>query len=159
MKLTPKEIKERYFDKVYNSAHNILCKCGCGQSIKSKDHYARDHEYVNGHNNRKYSDPTEYKRAWNHKHRPERFAYKTKRIHKFKKELIILCGSKCSCCGFPFDGECTCIFDFHHRNPEDKLFNINNCSLGRHGKKKILEEIKKCDLLCANCHRIIHWSR
>lgn len=42
--------------------------------------------------------------------------------------------------------------DFHHRNPEDKSFHIalgltNGLSL-----ETLFEEIKKCDLLCRNCH-------
>ena len=46
---------------------------------------------------------------------------------------------------------------FHHRDPEEKEDNlarlINNAS-----KERILEEIKKCDVLCANCHHILHWE-
>jgi hypothetical protein len=46
--------------------------------------------------------------------------------------------------------------DFHHRNPLDKTASIGlmvnqNANMGR-----ILEEITKCDILCANCHRIHH---
>jgi hypothetical protein len=50
------------------------------------------------------------------------------------------------------------IVDFHHRCPEEKLFEVgrgvNHCK----PKHLILAEIEKCDVLCANCHRILHWD-
>jgi hypothetical protein len=49
------------------------------------------------------------------------------------------------------------VLDFHHRDPYTKVNRvsdmINNCS-----KSKILTEIQKCDCLCANCHRILHYE-
>lgn len=59
---TNKEAKKRHFDKVYRNAEIIECACGCGIKIKNKDRYGRDKAYVNGHNNKKYEDPTQYKR-------------------------------------------------------------------------------------------------
>lgn len=61
--LTAKEIKKRYFKKVYDNAKFVECECGCGSIIKNKDKYGRNKRFISGHNNRKYSDPTEYKRA------------------------------------------------------------------------------------------------
>jgi len=56
----------------------------------------------------------------------------------------------CTVCGYK---EHWASLDFHHRNPKTKLFTI---SQGKNiAKKKILQEIKKCDILCANCHRRI----
>ena len=48
--------------------------------------------------------------------------------------------------------------DYHHRNRKTKKFNIST-GVG-HGlsKKRILSEMKKCDLLCANCHRKVTWK-
>ena len=158
MKLTKQQIKKRYFDKIYENASVIYCACGCGQLIKSKDKYGRDKKYVNGHNNRKYKDSKQYKREWNHRNRSQRAKYKSQWVHKFKKELICDAGSKCTLCGLEFDGECTAIFDFHHRDPNMKEFNVNNASLNKYSKSRIKEEAKKCDLVCANCHRLIHWD-
>ena len=50
-------------------------------------------------------------------------------------------------------GETSCL-EFHHRDPKTKSFSIAHFI--NHSKKLILEEIKKCDILCANCHRKIH---
>ncbi len=47
---------------------------------------------------------------------------------------------------------------FHHRNPKDKEFSIGEYRRGRYSKKRILDEIAKCDVICANCHAKEHWS-
>lgn len=158
MVLTKQEIKKRYFDKAYEKAPLVPCACGCGQLTKSKDHYGREKKFINGHNNRKYDDPTQYKREWNHRNRPHRRKYKSVWIKNFKRNLILKAGNKCSLCGLEFDGECTAIFDFHHRDPSKKEFNICNQALNKYGKDRIMKEATKCDLLCANCHRLIHWN-
>lgn len=44
------------------------------------------------------------------------------------------------------------VMDFDHRNPEEKLFHISKPM--SHNKEEIIAEIKKCDVVCANCHRI-----
>jgi hypothetical protein len=44
--------------------------------------------------------------------------------------------------------------DFHHIDPATKSFNLNRA--GRHSDAKVLEEIAKCIVLCANCHRKEH---
>ena len=45
------------------------------------------------------------------------------------------------------------VLDFDHRNPDDKITDISNMS--RHGAslESLQEEIEKCNVLCANCHR------
>jgi heterodisulfide reductase subunit B len=59
----------------------------------------------------------------------------------------------CTKCGFSH----VAALDFHHENPEEKEHNVNDLiSDGRF--KKAYEEIKKCIVLCANCHRIHHWN-
>lgn len=44
------------------------------------------------------------------------------------------------------------VMDFDHRNPYDKKMNISR--VGQWGIKTLLEEVKKCDIVCSNCHRI-----
>lgn len=48
--------------------------------------------------------------------------------------------------------------DFHHHNPKEKDFNISEAERKGMSKKKILEEINKCQILCSNCHRKLHWK-
>lgn len=44
------------------------------------------------------------------------------------------------------------VMEFDHRNPEEKSANIT--SIINNSWKKIKEELVKCDVVCANCHRI-----
>lgn len=48
--------------------------------------------------------------------------------------------------------------DFHHKNPKKKEFQIGYAVRYGYGKEKILNEIKKCNILCSNCHRKLHWK-
>jgi len=50
----------------------IDCKCGCGAQLNKYDGNYRTREFISGHNNRKYADPTEYQRAWYHRHKESR---------------------------------------------------------------------------------------
>lgn len=43
--------------------------------------------------------------------------------------------------------------DFHHRDRNSKSFTLATACNGGVSIKTLLEEIKKCDVLCANCHR------
>lgn len=68
-----------------------------------------------------------------------------------KEELVQLMGGKCQMCGFEGNSAC---FDFHHKIPEEKEFNISrNITLKL---EKVKKELEKCELICANCHRTIH---
>ncbi len=46
--------------------------------------------------------------------------------------------------------------DFHHTNSDEKEMSISVAVHRGWGIKRIKEEIKKCQVVCANCHRIIH---
>ena len=48
------------------------------------------------------------------------------------------------------------LLDFHHRNPEEKEGELSDFSKG-YNLDKFFEELQKCDLLCANCHREFHY--
>jgi hypothetical protein len=68
--------------------------------------------------------------------------------------LTIKQGLSCVRCG---ENHPACI-DFHHRDAETKLFEIGHAVRSQMSKAKILAEIEKCDALCANCHRKVHWE-
>lgn len=61
-------------------------------------------------------------------------------------------GSKCQCCGY---NNCLDALEFHHLNPNEKDFNISDRNL-TYDWEKIKNELDKCILVCANCHREIH---
>lgn len=156
MKLTIKQIKQRYFDKVYANAKMIKCACGCGRKLKSKDKYGRNVKFINGHNNRKYKDPKQYQREWNKRNKKILYENKIERGHRLKAKIIKLLGNKCIDCGLEYNEKNACVFQVHHKNPSKKLFVVNTGTLINYSWKKILKEIKKCQLLCANCHFIKH---
>lgn len=60
----------------------------------------------------------------------------------------------CMDCGDWFP---TCAMQFDHREPDKKLCNVSR--LRSSSIKKLLEEIAKCDIVCANCHFIRTNSR
>lgn len=45
--------------------------------------------------------------------------------------------------------------DFHHRDPENKLGLVSRM-VKCNSLEKVIAEISKCDVLCANCHRKLH---
>lgn len=61
----------------------------------------------------------------------------------------------CADCGEVYPVVC---MDFHHRPDTVKHFAISQAIAQGIRKNVILEEVSKCDVICANCHRIRHWS-
>lgn len=76
------------------------------------------------------------------------------RRKKTKIKAITYKGGKCISCGFS-NNEYPSVFEFHHRKPEEKEFSISAHGLAR-AQKILKNELDKCDLYCANCHRIVH---
>lgn len=70
----------------------------------------------------------------------------SKEFYEYKKTL------KCSNCP---ENHPACL-DFHHLDPNEKEFLITKLI---HSKKKLKEELKKCIVLCANCHRKFHFEQ
>lgn len=75
-----------------------------------------------------------------------------KRRKKVKLKAVQHLGGKCSRCGYQKYPE---LLEFHHKNPEEKDFSIAQKGHCR-SWDRVRNEIEKCDLLCANCHREIH---
>ena len=75
------------------------------------------------------------------------------RKEKTKMQLIDYLGGCCNLCKRSFP---PCAYDFHHRNPDNKRFGIAQKITAGAPYAVILEEVKKCVLLCSNCHRIAH---
>jgi hypothetical protein len=66
-----------------------------------------------------------------------------------KAKAVALLGGKCIRCGY---NKCISALEFHHVNPENKE-RVGTGNLASRCWERYLEEIKKCILLCANCHR------
>ena len=67
-------------------------------------------------------------------------------------------GGKCKKCGESRDH----LLDFHHISPLDKVDTISNILIyygySKKAIKKAQNEVDKCLLLCANCHRDFHFQ-
>lgn len=146
-------MRKRYISKRYEEAPIIECACGCGAKFKAVDKEGRQRRFISGHNGKKYDDPTQYKREWNHRNREKRYEYKKAYGQKRKGKLLALLGGQCVKCGLRYDGENAPIFDFHHLR--DKEFSLGVGGMVDRSWEKILQEAEKCEVVCANCHRMI----
>lgn len=75
---------------------------------------------------------------------------------KSRKEEIVLkvVGSySCKLCGY---NNCKQALEFHHLDPTLKEYRI--ADLITHKEDTIIKELEKCILVCANCHREIHYG-
>jgi hypothetical protein len=65
-----------------------------------------------------------------------------------KSRMIAAMGGECVCCGYD---RCLSALEFHHIDRTQKSFSFGNWHVCRWAE--IIEELKKCVLVCANCHR------
>ena len=66
-------------------------------------------------------------------------------------------GKECGECGETHPAT----LDYHHIDPTEKEFRVSKMwtqALNEKNKQKVLDEILKCVVLCANCHRKLHWN-
>ena len=71
-----------------------------------------------------------------------------------KERIIYVMGGKCCICGYE---KCIQALEIHHINSEEKEFSLSNSNIYR--KWDIIsKELQKCILLCANCHRDLHYK-
>lgn len=103
-----------------------------------------------------------------YKNKKDKLAYQRKWYRENKDKQIgwVLAGKRrirawfaeykkdfaCEKCG---ENHPACIV-FHHTNVDNKLDNVANLVSKGDSKRLILEEISKCQCLCANCHRKVH---
>ena len=76
-----------------------------------------------------------------------------RRREKVKRMAVEYKGGSCADCGLVT--EYLGAYDFHHKDPNEKDFGIAHKGATR-AWAKIQEELDKCVMLCATCHRIRH---
>lgn len=80
---------------------------------------------------------------------------KPKRIKGERQKIVELIAEKksygCSICGY---NRCKASLDFHHINPKTKSFALSKAA--DFFLDKVILELDKCILVCANCHGEIH---
>ena len=119
-------LKLRQQNKTYREIQKIL---GCSRSLISY--------YVN---------PTG-KQSHNERQNKNRFT------RKIKYKLLM--GDKCQICGYD---KCLDALQYHHNDPSQKEFDVSSAIWGKSNatNQQIQDELKKCTLVCANCHFEIH---
>ena len=73
---------------------------------------------------------------------------------KRKYEAILSRGAKCGKCGY--DKNISAL-EFHHLDPNLKEYQIDSRRFSNTSIDKLEQELNKCILLCANCHRELHY--
>jgi hypothetical protein len=122
-----RELPLSEFNKKGENKYQPYCR-PC-DNAKARERYANNresHVKVIGERNRRYRDEI---RAW---------------IRDLKES------SPCSDCGIFYSWY---VMDFDHVRGE-KFGDISNLMVRLVSRKKLQEEIDKCELVCSNCHRI-----
>jgi hypothetical protein len=123
-----KSVTDFYFRNKSKNKRRSDCKVCCEQSRKSKEHYE------------KYKD--EYK--FRNKERKERLLNEnTNYLLSYLKE------HHCVDCG----ESNPIVLEFDHIKPNEKEFGISKM-MRDYTWDQILKEIDKCEVVCANCHKI-----
>ncbi len=75
-----------------------------------------------------------------------------KRRRKIRQMAVGYKGGRCDKCGY---NNCIDALEFHHADSSKKDFSISDKGYIR-SWAKVKEELDRCILLCANCHRELH---
>lgn len=75
-----------------------------------------------------------------------------KRRKKVRALSLEYLGGRCARCGYD---RCTEALEIHHLESSEKDFGISDKGYTR-SWNRVREELRKCELLCANCHREVH---
>lgn len=90
----------------------------------------------------------EYTKRDYHKHKEAYAARKRKQVAENKTLIRELKSIPCTDCGISYPYY---VMDFDHLR--DKECNLSSQRILSWSKKRILEEVAKCEIVCANCHR------
>lgn len=118
-------------NKAHKIKHKICKKC---VSLSFKISYQK---------NKKYYNKKRYERSKTLRNKNKAL------LIDFKKQL------NCKMCG----EKDYRVLDFHHIDSKNKNFNISCAVTQGVNWKRILQEINQCMVLCANCHRKVHYNK
>jgi len=98
----------------------------------------------------------EFRRKWYAKNKGSEKAHVKRRKNEIKKWFEDYKRNlKCSNCAESHPA----IIDFHHEGHRKKEREISFMVANGYSVDKIKDELKKCRILCANCHRKLHWRK
>jgi hypothetical protein len=126
----------------------MVKKCSGCSVEKSTEHFAKNKAKKDGLQTQCKDCRKSY---WNTHYKNNKQYYidkASKRKNKIKETFLEWLSDKsCMDCGI----DDIRVLEFDHRG--DKKYNISDL-IGRGQDKNLLNEIEKCDIICANCHRI-----
>jgi len=131
----------------------ICSKC---QSLKEENQFSPKtngklnswcKECIRTHNREKYKNNSDERK---------RVRKNVKNIYNRNREYVLQYLSDKSCSQCPENH--IAALDFHHRDPNQKEQSIARLSRNGISLDRIKKEIEKCDILCSNCHRKLHYN-
>jgi hypothetical protein len=143
-------------------SQTVACECGCGTTFDNWRRNGKRPRFVNGHNAKIYQSLEEATEArkqrvkiWKGENPEAIRGFKTKHYHTKKLKAMAMLGNACYFCGVPYDGKNAPIFEFHHRDPNEKDDGISKMLTSK-SWSVVKAELMKCVLTCANCHNLHH---
>ncbi|MGE0401237.1 MAG: hypothetical protein AB7T06_31300 [Kofleriaceae bacterium] len=95
-------------------------------------------------------------RKWYRANAKRKIAWQARRRAELRQWLDELRAKhSCDACG---ETTVECL-QFHHLDPTQKDLAISQVITNGWSKERILREIAKCRVLCANCHLKLHWEQ
>ena len=89
-----------------------------------------------------------------HAARPGMHAEIQRNQRRRKRDFVRAFKKECQQCGEDHPA----VLDLHHLDPAVKEFNLSWAAANNRSLDKLEAEIAKCVVLCANCHRKLHWE-
>jgi hypothetical protein len=95
-------------------------------------------------------------RAWYYKNKYKSTANeKKKTFEKRNKDFIQRVKRKSECCKCGLKHK-PYLLEFHHLEPNTKYKSVTDLQFNAYGMKLIKDEIRKCVIICRNCHAEFH---
>lgn len=141
-------LTEFYKDKRLKKGRISACRTCINTYKKNYYRSEKGQKTVQDYKEKNRERISQYNKTYLRKYRS--FGFKNQK----KLEYCLYKGGRCEICGFEANQDTIAAFDFHHLNPEEKEFTPSDMLMLK--KEKVLKELDKCQLLCSNCHRILH---
>src|ERR1035438_2566052 len=95
----------------------------------------------------------EYMKKWYAQNKRKHQSFVKVRFNRLTKFVASL-KKRCACCE---ETHPACL-EFHHRDPSQKKEDMALVANRGWSEERILVESSKCEVLCSNCHRKMHWN-
>lgn len=137
------------------TTENVLKQCSTCKENLAVEHFHKNKSKADG----RHHCCKQCQRNYYRKHyasNKEQYLARNKRTRKRRQARMLQqkANTPCSDCGGTFH---PFIMEYDHRDPSTKNFSIG--SIHKNAGRKLAEELEKCDLVCANCHKMRTFRR